>query len=189
MNSKEEWRPIGEGSGNYEVSNLGRVRSLRREVIDRNGEIRVIPGKILDCMTEPSGRKTFHMWEGSKYIRKRVHHAVLEAFTGPRPPGLVCRHLNDNPSDNRLENLMWGTASENMADRIRNGIHHYSKRDRCGRGHIYREETVYKNKYGRNGRACIACCRANARANKQGLSYEDRLTLGDRIYEELIRGK
>lgn len=182
----EAWLPIDGGGGNYEVSDLGRVRSLRREVIDKNGETRVVPGKILECMTEPSGRKTVHMWDGSKYKRKRVHRAVLESFVGPAPEGYICRHLNDNPSDNRLSNLAWGTLSENMDDRTRNGIHHYSKRDRCGRGHIYRPETTYKQTGGVKSRSCIACCRSNATANKKGLSFDDRIALGNKIYEELI---
>jgi hypothetical protein len=44
---------------------------------------------------------------------------VLEAFVGPCPPGMECRHLNGVPFDNRVENLTWGTASENLADRKR----------------------------------------------------------------------
>jgi hypothetical protein len=51
-----------------------------------------------------------------------VHTLVLEAFVGPCPRGLECRHLNDDPSDNRLENLCWGTRLENAEDRWRNGI-------------------------------------------------------------------
>jgi hypothetical protein len=42
---------------------------------------------------------------GGKSFRRRVHRAVLEAFVGPAPPGAVCRHLDGNPVNNRLENL------------------------------------------------------------------------------------
>jgi hypothetical protein len=55
-----------------------------------------------------------------------VHRAVLLAFEGPCPPGHVCRHLNDNPADNRwsddptLNNLKWGTKKQNAEDRVRN---------------------------------------------------------------------
>ena len=50
-----------------------------------------------------------------------VHHLVLMAFVGPKPfPEAQGRHLNDIKSDNRLENLAWGTQSENMQDLIRN---------------------------------------------------------------------
>ncbi len=51
----------------------------------------------------------------------KVHHLVLEAFVGPRPEGMECRHLNGDPFDNRPENLAWGTRSENALDKVRHG--------------------------------------------------------------------
>lgn len=50
-----------------------------------------------------------------------VHRAVLLAFVGPCPAGQEARHANDNPADNRLANLSWGTRLANQADRVRNG--------------------------------------------------------------------
>jgi hypothetical protein len=50
-----------------------------------------------------------------------VHRAVLSAFYGYDPDNIECRHLNDNPKDNTLENLKWGTRLENVADKRRNG--------------------------------------------------------------------
>lgn len=58
--------------------------------------------------------------EGKKF-RRYVHHLVLETFGGPRPQGLVCRHLDGNPANNVLENLEWGTYAENEADKLRHG--------------------------------------------------------------------
>lgn len=57
-----------------------------------------------------------------------VHRAVLLAFVGPPQPGQVCRHLNDNPADNRwssdpkLNNLAWGSKKENAEDRVANAV-------------------------------------------------------------------
>lgn len=53
--------------------------------------------------------------------KEPVHKLVLCAFVGPRGDGLVCRHLNGNALDNRLENLCWGTVKENAQDAIRHG--------------------------------------------------------------------
>lgn len=53
--------------------------------------------------------------------RLYLHRAVLEAFVGPCPDGYECRHLDGNPTNNRVENLVWGTPSENMQDRWRHG--------------------------------------------------------------------
>lgn len=56
-----------------------------------------------------------------------VHRIVAETFLGPPPfEGAVVRHLDDNPTNNRVENLAWGSHKENAADRKRNG------RDRRG---------------------------------------------------------
>lgn len=62
----------------------------------------------------------------SLYYNKRlhkykVHRLICEAFHGPCPEGLECRHLNGDRTDNLAENLVWGTPAENQADRVRNG--------------------------------------------------------------------
>jgi len=50
-----------------------------------------------------------------------VHVLVMEAFVGPRRPGMQVRHLDSDPSNNTLENLTWGTPSENYQDRVERG--------------------------------------------------------------------
>jgi hypothetical protein len=58
----------------------------------------------------------------NKYIKKHrtVHSLVAEAFIGERPDGLMIRHIDDNPKNNHYSNLCYGTALDNMKDRIRN---------------------------------------------------------------------
>lgn len=50
-----------------------------------------------------------------------IHRLLLWAFVGPCPPGMQCRHLDGNRSNNNLSNLAWGTSQENANDRIRHG--------------------------------------------------------------------
>jgi hypothetical protein len=50
-----------------------------------------------------------------------LHSVILETFVGPRPEGLMGRHLDGNPSNNKLSNLRWGTAEENYDDRRGHG--------------------------------------------------------------------
>jgi predicted DNA-binding protein (UPF0251 family) len=50
-----------------------------------------------------------------------VHALVLEVFKEPCPPGLECRHLDGNPANNFVYNLVWGTRAENIADMKRHG--------------------------------------------------------------------
>lgn len=51
----------------------------------------------------------------------RVHLVVLAIFRGPRPEGMVARHLNGNCQDNRLLNLAWGTRQQNKVDQLEHG--------------------------------------------------------------------
>ena len=68
----------------------------------------------------------------SLYFAKRlykckVHRLICETFHGSCPPGMVCRHMNDNKIDNRSDNLVWGTLSENQVDSMRNGTNNPSR--------------------------------------------------------------
>jgi hypothetical protein len=121
----EEWRPVV-GVDGYEVSNLGNLRSYRVILVDGYRSIksgRRAEPKALKLTPNADGYLVWGAYdaEKGKVVQYRAHHAVLEAFVGPRPEGLIARHLNGNSADNRVENLAWGTAQENINDRIRHG--------------------------------------------------------------------
>ena len=109
----ERWRPVAGGEG-YEVSDFGRVKSLRWT-----------PPRILK--PGPSNYGHLSVVLGPRNTRM-VHQLVLIAFVGPRPPKMEVRHLDGNPANNRLENLCWGTRSDNIRDAIRHGTWHSEKR-------------------------------------------------------------
>ena len=67
------------------------------------------------------GVPTNGQWDGDRFIYSRkghktlkVHRLVCEAFNGQPEEGQVCMHLNEDSSDNRPENLAWGTQMENL---------------------------------------------------------------------------
>ncbi len=62
--------------------------------------------------------QTLSLCQGGIISRKLVHRLVLEAFVGPCPEGLECRHIDGNAKNNRLFNLKWGTKKENGEDRV-----------------------------------------------------------------------
>jgi len=76
-----------------------------------------------------SGHLRVSLTQSGKTTKRLVHQLVLETFVGPCPPGCESRHLNDDPADNRLENLRWGTRKENSDDRARNneGVYHVGR--------------------------------------------------------------
>lgn len=125
----ETWRPIPGYEGRYEVSDAGRVRSF---VAPGTGGLRDVP-RIMRPASRPTGHAvlTLHDGRGGRQASAQVHALVLLAFVGPRPAGMLVLHGNDDPGDNRLANLRYGTPAENAADMMRNGT---LKRAR-GEGH------------------------------------------------------
>lgn len=113
----EEWKTIPSEEG-YEVSNLGRVRSMARAIVTVLGQVRNYRGKVLRPGRAKSGHMTVACGKGNS---RYVHDLVLEAFVGPRPPGMECLHQGDVSHDNRLERLRWGMRSENMTELWANG--------------------------------------------------------------------
>lgn len=61
------------------------------------------------------------LWCRNHRVRRSVHRLILLAFRGRPAPGRVARHLNGDPTDNRIENLEWGTVAENNRDQVQHG--------------------------------------------------------------------
>lgn len=129
----EKWRPVVGYEGQYEVSDLGRVRGLDRFVRSKSGGRRFVRGRLL----KPTARNQYgHLkvvLSGQK--ARTIHSLVAEAFLGPRPPGMVTRHLNGVRTDNRAENLAYGTISQNHRDCYEYGGRH-------GSGKLTREQVL-----------------------------------------------
>jgi hypothetical protein len=117
---KEVWQPVRGYEGLYEVSDLGKVRSLPRR--KRNGVVWAKkPSYIRKTPIGAQGYPVVDLKHNGHRKTFTVHTLVLTAFVAPRPPGQECRHLNGIRADSRLCNLAWGTPSENDQDRKRHG--------------------------------------------------------------------
>lgn len=114
---KEVWRDIPGHEGSYQVSSLGRVKSLSRIVRYSNGAVRPLRGRILKLAHHPNGYRQINIFDRTFF----VHKLVLIAFVGPCPIGLECRHLNGMAYDNRIANLCWDTHQANLRDRAIHG--------------------------------------------------------------------
>jgi hypothetical protein len=122
----EEWRAIPGFEGLYEVSDWGRVRSLDREIIQRDRWggwfVKMCRGKVLaPGRSGQSGYASVHLSDGGKAKTKYVHLLVLAAFVGPRPAGLQGCHNRGIAAGNKLSNLRYDTIAENQRDRVADG--------------------------------------------------------------------
>lgn len=147
----EIWKPILGYEDAYEVSSLGRIRSVAR--IDRFG--RSLPERILKLSLSQDGYPGVNLWRHNRYKRVRLHHLVALHFLGPRPPGMQVRHLDGNPGNAALSNLAYGTNSENQMDSVRHGTHHMARVTECPQGHLYTEANTYHTPSGT--RSCRIC--------------------------------
>ncbi len=120
MSAKEDWRAVPGFEDLYEVSDLGRVKSLARLKRGRGNRMNPLRERILKA-TPCYGYLQVGLSEDGQVTYKKVHALVLTAFVGPRPEGMESRHLNGDRRDNHLANLCWGTKLENATDKHRHG--------------------------------------------------------------------
>lgn len=161
----ETWLPVV-GVKGYEVSDMGRVRSVDRMVtqLSRHGTMtsRKLKGRIL----KPGRTKMVNGQPGYFFVKVPgnitllIHRAVLEAHVGPCPPGMRdgC-HKDDNRDDNRLVNLEWGTHAANQAQAVEHGLNHNANKTHCKRRHKFTPENTrwVKSRNGRPRRNCRQC--------------------------------
>lgn len=107
----EQWKDVVGYEGYYQVSNYGRIRSVDR--IDSNGLHR--KGRILNPQPNKRGYVRVHISKGNKTESLFLHRLVAAAFVKNDNPSLdIINHLDNNPSNNRADNLEWTDYKGNM---------------------------------------------------------------------------
>lgn len=117
----EQWKDVVGYEGSYEVSDLGRVRSVQRLVVFSDGRRRRYEPIVLRTYTDDYGYPKVTLKRSSVGLRVHVHVLVAAAFVGPRPEGYQVLHNNGNGKDCRAANLRYGTSLDNHADALKHG--------------------------------------------------------------------
>jgi hypothetical protein len=106
----EQWAPVLDPrfKQSYEVSDMGRARSVPRQVAGKNGSIRTVQGRVLSPGVRRDGTRAVNLWMEGAGIQFPVARLILEAFSGRRQPsGYAAKPIDGNPANLKLSNLRW----------------------------------------------------------------------------------
>lgn len=157
--TQEIWKDVLNYEGYYQISNLGNLKSLSRIVSNKRGEY-VLPERLLSLSKTTRGYLQVTLHKDSKQKTFLLHQIVAIAFLDHKPCGLkrVVDHIDENITNNRVDNLQLLTCRENVRrvpkDKYTSkykGVH-YRKRDKIFVAQIYLNNKVvhlgrYKNEY------------------------------------------
>lgn len=138
----ELWREIKVG---YEVSSLGRIKSLSKKIAGRNG-FRITKEKILKQKTTTTGYLSIQMGKECKGVL--VHRVFATAFIENPLNKPQVNHINGIKNDNRIENLEWVTQSENQIHAYSTGLqkisyHARAKGERAAMSKLKESEVLF----------------------------------------------
>ena len=120
---QEIWKEIKGYEGYYEVSNLGRFRSMDRIISFSNGRKVFYKGKIINGSIEKDGYICVKLSKNGNNETKKLHRLIAQTFMPvDNSDNLEVNHIDFNRINNRINNLEWVSHIDN--------IHHSSKKGR-----------------------------------------------------------
>lgn len=122
---KEIWLPIKEFEGYYEVSNLGRIKSLKRvktKVNKFGTKIPILINEKIIVGTDKYKHKCINLINETQKLKTSIHREVYKAFIGDIPKKYVINHINGNKCDNNINNLECVTQSDNIKHAYLTGL-------------------------------------------------------------------
>lgn len=186
----EEWRPVRGYEGSYEVSSLGRVRSLPRTVPSRNRSSVTaarLEGKILKPAAKNGGRLSVTLCVRGRRSSRTVAELVAEAFL-PNPDGRTyVEYIGENVTDSRPENLRWAVRPATVMPT--GGGRPKMNRTHCTRGHELAEPNLVVAALRRGVNQCRSCSRMHSLFGRQPSRPKTERSMqakADEIYREVM---
>ena len=122
MENIEVWKDIKEYEGHYQVSNIGRIKSLNRIMEVRKGVPQSKKEIILKTFKNKDGYIKHKLSLNGKEKSFAAHRLVAEAFLENPQNKLEVNHINGIKDDNRIDNLEWCTRSENIIHALKTNL-------------------------------------------------------------------
>lgn len=132
----EVWRDVKDYEGLYQVSNLGRVKSLERYVKHYTGSDKLLSERILKQPITNTGYCIVGLCKNGIPAKIKTHRLIAQAFISNPENKPYIDHINTIKTDNRVENLRWVTHKENMNNTLTKKHH--------------KENNPFKDKYGKD---------------------------------------
>lgn len=120
---EEIWKGVFDYEDSYEISNLGRIRSVAR-VIPRSdtGTLVSYPSKVLSVGLDKRGYPRIRLGRDERKTSKRIHRMVAEAFIANPDDKPQVNHKDGDKENNIWTNLEWATNSENQRHAVDTGL-------------------------------------------------------------------
>lgn len=186
----EQWKDIKGYEEKYQISNLGRVKSLKRTQ-SNNGGKQQVNEKIKSTRIKNSGYEITDLYKDRKQKTFMIHRLVAQAFI-PNPNNKEqVNYIDGNKSNNCVDNLEWTIQSENIIHsyksiredkRNNNAINTMtkatSKKVTClNSGIIYNSASEAAREVGVSASLLMRCCRGERKSagkdsNNNKLSWQ-----------------
>jgi hypothetical protein len=121
----EIWKDVEGYEGLYQVSSEGRVKSLERSILSKSGSIRIKKEKILSQSKQRYCSVTLS--DNCKKIYPLVHRLLGKAFIPNIHNYPLVMHIDNDGTNNNVQNLKWGTYSDNNQQAWDDGNQEYSR--------------------------------------------------------------
>lgn len=121
----EVWKDIKGYKGLYQISNLGRVKSLPKKRKNKSGTYSLYKEKIIkgnNCKGN-SGRSRIFLYINGKRKQIKIHHLVALHFIAGYEANKTVNHIDGNRLNNHMDNLEWITKEENLRHGWKNNLY------------------------------------------------------------------